>query len=105
MPGGAGGGGNVGGGGGGGGTRTRMESWGADKPFANMTENTSTAKNIALTVREEGVCIKCHNLLTSHSTSQRVKYSVVTNRHVLPAMTPVKDDDGGIGFCFVIGGT
>ena len=53
MPGGAGGGGNVGDGGGGG-TRTRMESWGADKPFANMTENTSTAKNIALTVRGGG---------------------------------------------------
>ena len=50
MPGGAGGGSNACGGGGGG-TRTRMESWGADKPFANMTENTSTAKNIALTVR------------------------------------------------------
>ena len=50
MPGGAGG----GGGGGGGGGTTRMESWGADKPFANMTENTSTAKNIALTVRGGG---------------------------------------------------
>ena len=49
MPGGAG-----GGGGGGGGGTTRMESWGADKPFANMTENTSTAKNIALTVRGGG---------------------------------------------------
>ena len=52
MPGGA----AVGGGGGGG---ARMESWGADKPFANMTENTSTAKNIALTVREGAFVCGC----------------------------------------------
>ena len=50
MPGGA----AVGGGGG-----ARMESWGADKPFANMTENTSTAKNIALTVREGAFVCGC----------------------------------------------
>jgi hypothetical protein len=28
-----------------------VECWGADKPFANITENNLTAKSIALTVR------------------------------------------------------
>ena len=30
-----------------------VECWGADKPFANITENNLTAKSIALTVRYE----------------------------------------------------
>lgn len=29
----------------------KLECWGADKPFANMTENNLTAKSIAITVR------------------------------------------------------
>lgn len=29
----------------------KMECWGADKPFANITENNLTAKSIAITVR------------------------------------------------------
>ena len=87
----------------------KMECWGADKPFANITENNLTAKSIAITVSRANACffrskMKQHEerkkvfavfLLLSHrffrlwqrrvdSTKRKQQYTVYLYLYVLP---------------------